>query len=393
MASSSSSITDVNSKSCIITTIYLGVVGVCVFVLQPVFNQGLVTSIGLTPQQVGYVASVEMWGLAATSIALTVLMGRISWRKVTAVFLVIAVIGNLASIGQTDITVLMIARAIAGIGLGAMITIPFVIMGFTRNPDRNIGLIVTFVLIYGALGSYAMPWAIEKFSLNVVLAFFAIFVAGAIPLVRFIPNAAENQHADTVGVVVFPSAIKMLTMLAVFLFGVAVTMVWAFAILVATNGGLDEQTAGNVLGNSQFLGIVGAFLATVLGKRYGRIFPMSAGILGCGVGAAVLLSDITYLAYTVAIFIYSFFWNFVQPYLMAILADFRDGGKTVVRGIALQMIAYAIGPYLGALLVRTGEHHVYDAVNLIGAIIFVLGWFVMIPGLLSQRRAAVRTAA
>ena len=388
-SASPSSVTDVNNTSCIISTIYLGVVGVCVFVVQPVFNQGLVTSLGLTPQQVGYIASAEMGGLAATTIALTALMGRIPWRKATVGCLLVAVIGNLATIGQTDFDVLMVTRAVTGMGLGAMITIPFVIMGFTRNPDRNIALIVTFVLIYGALGSYAMPWVIERYSLNVVLAFFAVFVGGAIPLVRFIPNAADDESVATAEADTFTGTIKSVTILAVFLFGIAVTAVWAFAILVGTNGGLEEQTAGNIFGNSQFVGIVGAFLATVLGNRHGRMVPMSVGILGCGAGAAILLSDVTYLSYTTAIFLFSLFWNFVQPYLMAILADFRDGGTTVVRGIALQMIAYAIGPYLGAQLVQSGEHHLYDEVNLIGAILFVLSWLVMIPGLLSQRQAAL----
>src|SRR5882672_830467 len=147
------SVTDVNGKACIFTAIYLGVVGVCVFVVQPIFNEGLVTSVGLTPPQVGYVTSAEMWGMAATTIALTVLAGRVAWRRVTTGLLLVAVIGNLATIGRTDVTVLMVTRAVSGIGLGAMITLPFLIMGFTRNPDRNIALIVTFVLIYGALCS------------------------------------------------------------------------------------------------------------------------------------------------------------------------------------------------------------------------------------------------
>jgi predicted MFS family arabinose efflux permease len=391
--SSSTSVTDPNSRACIVTAIYLGVVGVCVFVVQPVFNQVLVTSLGLTPQQVGYLASVEMWGLAATSIALTVLIGRVSWRKVTIGSLLIAVIGNLATIGQTDFTVLMITRAITGIGLGAMITIPIVVMGFTRNPDRNIGLIVTFSLVYGALMSYAIPWAVENFSLNAVLLFFAIFAVVAIPFVRFIPSAAVAQAEATASGATFTGNVKTLTVTAVFLFGVAVTMVWAFAILVGTNGGLEEQTAAIILGNSQFLGILGAFLAAMLGKRYGRTFPVSLGILGCGAAAATLLSDVTYLTYSVAIFLYSFCWNFFQPYLMAILTDFQDGGKTVTRGIAIQMIALAIGPYIGANLVRDGGRHLYDVVNLVGAIVFVLSLLFIIPGLRAQHRAVLARAS
>ena len=75
-----SSSVDVNSGASIIATIYLSVIGAAVFIVQPGFVQGLVEFYGFTEQQVGYVASAEIWGIALTTLLLalgyTALVGK-----------------------------------------------------------------------------------------------------------------------------------------------------------------------------------------------------------------------------------------------------------------------------------------------------------------------------
>ncbi len=61
---------DVNRTRSIASIIYLAVVGVCVFIIQPGFVQGLVETLAMSPEQAGYIASAEMWGLAASTILL-----------------------------------------------------------------------------------------------------------------------------------------------------------------------------------------------------------------------------------------------------------------------------------------------------------------------------------
>ena len=58
---------DVNSTLSILSTIYLGVIGAAVFIVQPGFVQGMVESLGFSEQQAGFIASAEVWGIAATS--------------------------------------------------------------------------------------------------------------------------------------------------------------------------------------------------------------------------------------------------------------------------------------------------------------------------------------
>ena len=72
---------DVNHPGSIAAVLYLSVIGAAVFIVQPGFVQGLVVGLGYDEQQAGYVASLEVWGIALTSILVAIGGHRFSWRK------------------------------------------------------------------------------------------------------------------------------------------------------------------------------------------------------------------------------------------------------------------------------------------------------------------------
>jgi predicted MFS family arabinose efflux permease len=376
---------DVNSTRSIASIIYLAVVGVCVFIIQPGFVQGLVVTLGLTPAEAGYIASAEMWGLAASTILLTFIAHRYDWQKMTFWFLLIAVVGNLASIGQTDLLVLGVMRTFTGLGLGGMISLPFAMMGLTKNPDRNFGFIIVWVLIYGALGMFSIPWALETIQFDGILLFLALFCAAGLICIRYLPRCAEDHLEEEHQSGDFSFSVKIAALMGILVFNIAIGIVWAYVFLVGVNAGLSEQSVANVLTISQFLGVAGALLAAILALRIGRSIPLSIGIIGCGAGVAYLLGDIDYLVYSVALYLFNFMWNVAQPYLLAAMAGFADGGKMIVRGVCLQMIGFAIGPYIGARLLGAEGPEMFDMVNLVGAILFVISWVLILPALRRQK--------
>ena len=378
---------DVNSSRSIASIIYLAVVGVCVFIIQPGFVQGLVETLGLTPEEAGYIASAEMWGLAVTTIALNFLAHKFDWQKLTFWFLLIAVLGNLASIGQQDLLTLGVLRTVTGLGLGGLISLPFAMMGLTRNSDRNFGFIVVWVLIYGALGLFAIPWALAAIGLDGILLFLAVFCGLGLFVIRNLPRRAQDHLSAQPDPDFFSPGVRALTLLGILAFNTAIGMVWAYIFLVGVHGGLTEQSVANVLTISQFLGVAGAFLAAMLAARVERGLPLGIAVLGCGAGVALLLLDLTYLVYAGAIYLFNFMWNLAQPYLLAVMASFTDGGKMIVRGVCLQMIGFAIGPYIAANLLRAEGADMYSAVNMVGAVLFVVSWVMIVPAVWQQRNA------
>jgi len=58
---------DVNDRRALVAAILLGVAGPEVFIVQPGFVQGMVQYLGFDDRAAGYVASAEMFGIAATT--------------------------------------------------------------------------------------------------------------------------------------------------------------------------------------------------------------------------------------------------------------------------------------------------------------------------------------
>ena len=377
---------EINSTRSVASIIYLAVVGVCVFIIQPGFVQGLVETLGLSPEEAGYIASAEMWGLAASTILLNFIAHKYDWQKLTFWFLLVAVVGNLASIGQSDVLTLGIMRVITGLGLGGMISLPFAMMGLTKNPDRNFGFIVVWVLIYGALGLFAIPWALAVIKLDGILLFLAVFCGIGLLLIRFLPKRADDHVEQQQLSDHYSPAVKASTLLAILLFNTAIGIVWAYIFLVGVHGGLQEQSVANVLTISQFLGVAGALLAAMLATTIGRGIPLGIAMVGCGAGVAWLLFGYELpRVFRGGSTCLTLCGTFAQPYLLAVMASFADGGRMIVRGVCLQMIGFAIGPYVGANLLGAEGPDMYHTVNLVGAILFVISWILILPALRKQK--------
>lgn len=376
-------IVDVNGRQSLIAIVYLAVIGPCVFILQPGFVQGLVEYVGLTEQQAGLIASAEMFGLATTTILLSFVSSRVSWRKFSAICLGVCAIGNLASIGQTDPQTLATVRFITGLGSGGVISLTFTMMGLTDRSDRNFGYIIVWVLTYGALGLLLMPTAYHLIGMNGLLVFFALFCASGLWFIRFLPDsgAAHSEGRESKD---YPLSVKSVSLIGILVYNIAIGIVWAYLFLVGLEAGMAEQAVANALTISQFLGIAGAFLAVLFETRFGRLAPLLISILGTAACIYLLVGDGGPPVFWIAVCGFNFLWNLSMPYLLATLADFDHRGRIVVHGVSMQFLGYAIGPYAAAQLLTRGG---YDLVNGSAAVLFAVAAVVLIPGLLAQRHA------
>jgi hypothetical protein len=87
---------EASESQTLVSAILLGVVGPEVFIVQPGFVQGMVQYLGFDDRAAGHVASAEMFGIAATTVAMTFAAHRFNWRRVVAWSLAIIVVANLA---------------------------------------------------------------------------------------------------------------------------------------------------------------------------------------------------------------------------------------------------------------------------------------------------------
>ena len=375
---------DVNSRMSIIAIVYIAVVAPCVFILQPGYVQGLVEYLAFSDEQAGYIASAEMFGIAFTTILLIFVEARIDWRKLTVLCLIVAMMGNLLSLSIVDFNSLAVVRFLTGMGSGGLMSLTFAMMGLTDKSDRNFGYIITWVLIYGALGILVMPTAFATIGMNGVLLFFALFNVSGLFFIRYLPRSGVHHLdlsvPDNTG---YSWQMKGLSLLAILLYNTSIGIVWAYLFLLGLEAGIAEQTVANVLTISQFLGIAGAFVAVVLQLRIGRIIPLQVSIIGTAIGIYLLVGKIALFHFALGVCLFNFLWNVSMPYLLATMASFDRRGKVVIYGICMQTAGYAIGPFIAATILGTGS---YDQVYTVATLLFITSAIVLLPGLIAQKK-------
>ncbi len=380
---------DVNSNVALFCAIYLSIIGAAVFIVQPGFVQGLVEFYGFNEQQAGYIASAEIWGLALTTVVLAFGGHNYSWQRIFRLSIVLFVLGNLASTATDELYAFSVLRFITGLGSGGLVSLTFTIIGLTRLPDRNFGLLIMGVLTYGALGLWAFPAALALIGLKGIIIFFAIFGASGWLCLSHVPDSGEEHLQVEEDAVDLGGTFRVLAILAMFTYFFAQGVIWAYLFLIGLNGGVDEQGVANGLMISQFLGIAGAFVAAMAGRRFGRAWPLAIGVLGGAAVLTALFGEFTAAVYAVTVCVYNFAWNMTHPYLLGAMASFDRHGRVVVYAVAAQMLGLAVGPAFAASLLGDGN---YDRVIIAGMLLFALSYVLILIPLIDHHKAIKRAA-
>lgn len=368
---------DPDSRSSRYAAIYFGVLGPAVFIVQPGFVQGLVSELSFNEAQAGYVASAEMWGIAFATLLLTFSARRFDWQGVLLFSILIAACGNALSTLFESVTSFAALRFITGLGSGAMISLSFTAIGLSRDPDRNFGFMIMWILIYGAIGFACLPLLLNSFGLNALLLFWAAFNLSGLAVLRCMPRgpASESEARVKTG------AMALCAIAALFFYFLAQGVVWAYLFLIGTDGGVSEDDVAWGLTISQLLGIAGAFCAAMLANRYGRLLPLQVGIVSSVAALLILLGDLSATIYAVSVCLFNFAWNKTHPFMLALLADFDRQGRAVQLGVAAQMLGLALAPALAATLLQGAD---YVTIIWLGMALFVVSGVFILPPLLRR---------
>ncbi len=360
---------DVNSRRTLFAAIYMAVIGPEVFIVQPGFVQGMVQYLGFSETNAGDIASAEMWGIAITTVIMTFFAARFRWRQVFAGSLLIMVLGNIASLFAESALGFGVWRFVVGLGAGGIVSLSFTTVGLTRNPDRNFGWLIMWVLAYGAVVLLAMPTAYNLVGMTGVIIFFALFPASGLAFVRWLPDSGAEQTQATNNAVDIPPRYRAVALGAMFCYFLGQGVVWAYLFLIGINGGATEQEVAIGLTASQFTGVAGAFCAAMVGNRFGRGKSLSVAILLTLLPLFVLFGPTGALIYGIVVCVYNYGWNLTHPYLLAAMASFDRSGRTVINAVACQMLGLANGPWIAARVIDGGD---YSNVVWLGILLFAL---------------------
>jgi hypothetical protein len=335
--------------------------------IQPILVQTFVEKLGLTENNAGYVASAELFGMALATIASIVALERFSWQRLILIASVGLLCTDLISISVIHFGPLLIVRFAAGIFEGVLTSLGYAMLAFARRPDRGIALALAILLAFGAACVLLFPRALETIGAEGIFATLGVISVVPAFFVRHLRGhgGAAATKIDNEGI--GGAAYIALGAIATFFMGLGAVTPYLF--LIGTNTGLADQVVALGISSSLIAGVLGALFALIACDLLPPIVVTSAAILVTGLPVLLLRKGLSGLEFGIIACLFNGVGTMAAPLVIAPVAAFDRTGRLVAIAAAIQICAFAFGPFLSALLVKPGA---YGAVESTAAVLFVV---------------------
>jgi DHA1 family inner membrane transport protein len=370
----------------IAAAIFIGVVGVAIFMVQPVYLGALADHLQFSSEQLGLIAGVEISGSALAGIGAFFWVGRWNWRIVGTICLSFIFIGNMISAWTTDFQVMLVVRFLTGfLGLGTAFVLSVAAVSATTQLHRNFSFTLVAQVSIGILGLSLLPAQIATWGPKAVFLPIALFALLLLPALRLLPRSRAKAANVQTTVTEQSRLTGWLTLGCQWILYSGIGGVWAFVERLGVDAGIENTAIGNALAVGMAVGLVGAFAAAATADRFGRILPFATAML-LQILSIWWLADITgYNRYVVAVTVFNIGWNLALPYLFGVAAIADTRGRIVVLMPTAQTTGLVVGSIIAGLVIgRFG----IDAVLYQGAIAVLLA--VIIYAVVATKIAAQR---
>ncbi|MEO8722620.1 MAG: MFS transporter [Sphingobium sp.] len=353
------------------SAILVGLVGALVIFVTPGFLAVVAQKTGFDNDQLGYLAAWDINAMGVTVGLSTFALAKVRWRLAVGVGLALIVIGNLLTSAAVTFPAMAAARVVAGAGEGIAVGFAFAALGRAKNPDRAFAI----YLVVGALVSsaflYALPViqaSIEPTNLFVIN---AIVTALVMLSLRAFPEGSKDEPD------IFATGGKLDlrfasgALLGVFLLFFAMGAMWSYSERIGLASGLSVDVIASGLSIGTMAGVLGAGLAGILPRRWGRSWPLAAnGVVGIA-SFLMFRSQFSSSTFIIATVLMLFSWNFAQPLLSGICSEACNRGRVVCAMGSIQTFGTGLGPAIAAATLGTGSFGTMISMNCVALAISV----------------------
>jgi predicted MFS family arabinose efflux permease len=361
----------------LLTYAYIGAVSVIFMVILPVIVGGLISKVGLSESDAGFVVSSDMAGYLFATLTAVAWINRVNCRRVVLASLSVYIIANLACIYATIFYEYVALRFIAGASAGIIATLIVAIMGKTTNPDRVFGMWIIAQLSIGALSQFISPQINNAFGMPGIFSIFVVLALIAMLLIQQVPKSIiNNNEPEQIEKDINIQLVAFFGILSILLIYISITSVWAYISRMGDLAGLDAQTVGTSLSIASIAGVIGAISATVLATKLGRVLPLLFSASCIGIAMLILMQNINHGLFLLASSLFLFGWSFIVPYLMASVSEVDQSGKLLTLANSAIAAGFMFGPSVGALLLSING---YQTVTLSGVLFLIIGTVLMLP--------------
>ena len=317
---------------------------------SPYFLGALISGGRLSASTAGALYAVEMTAFAVAMLLVAPRISRLPLRSVAAVGMLLIVAGQLGSGFASGEALLAVLRIAVGLGSGLMSASATAAGARTAAPERvyavaTAAMTMAFAGLYLALaaashhrGPVGMFWLLAAFS------------AALIPLVLLV---ADNPGIPRGPAPIAPPVgetwrflVPGLTALAAMLaFNYGALAVWPFTEQIGEHIGLSMDRISVLTAIGSALASLGGVVAAWLGIRFGRLAPLTVGLLLQGLGSVAVCHAHSQYGFLLTYAWYLGLWYFCYAYILSVAAAVDPPGRLAV----LTGMGYPVSSALGGL--------------------------------------------
>lgn len=333
-------------------------IGTLTILALPFMLAATMEGLHLSSVQAGVLATVEFVAITAASLGISPFINVLPRKCVALTGTAIAVIANLMCIGVNPLgyeTVIAL-RALAGVGCGLALATGNATVANARDPERMAAQMAALFVAMMIAAFLVIPWASATWGYAGVYGAMAGIMFLLSSLLRWLPQHSVTSSAQmgrAVGHERGSSMAAIWILLAILLFAMRDMSAWAFAERLGVEAGFSPTEVGRLFSMQSVLGLAGPLLASVVGSRMGRSFPIIVGVLAAGSTYFFMLYlPGSKVVYTTAVMFLTGTYYFAQSYLMAVAAELDRKGRIVAAAGGFISAGAAVGPALGGYLIQ-----------------------------------------
>ena len=318
----------------------------------PAITGVLARGLGLEPAMLGSFASANSVGGVIGGALAIALMRRAAPRVSVMIGLTLLLIANLASAAIGLAGVIVLLRAVGGVGTGITISACYYVFGL-QDRERNIAASLLAQTASTFLVFSLLPPTVNLFGWRAMFIGLALLVLPCLLLAREFPDTYNEEKSPessgATGVTTHPG-ILALGLVSVALCSVAILCIWTYLERIGASSGIPQRSIGTALSICTFSGFISSAIALRMGERISGTGIVFVCVFLYIVGIAATTSPIPWI-YTVAI---SAFYFSLPIYLAAQFGSImrRASSGRFAAQYALAGKAGALGPAIGGLVVE-----------------------------------------
>ena len=370
------SLNQYDSKWHIFALCLFAAIGPLVMMTTPVLAYELGVGWGLAPSDVGKFFFYEQIYMGIAAIPAIWWARRYSARSAMKFFIILFLFGNILSFFASELNTLILARSTAAFSAGSILIITMACASQTSKPARTFALWLLGQTLVGAAAIAILPQLFSAYGLHAFFILLAVLMLLAAPFYRHFSNElpkSEIENKSNLASVASHPIWKWVGVAAVLAFFTSISSIWTFLSSIGIGSQLSESTINQSFSLATLFGILGCFLASLIGHKINRLIMIICGFALFFLSIYMLNGQLSNTSFMSAVFAFKFAWMFTFPFILGSLASIDENGG-IMKFVSLVIgTGMAIGPVVSGQVIEnsTGFSNLLMTASVLFAVAFL----------------------